>query len=127
MKFTYLFLILMLLSPAAMSHHSVGGLFDQSGFIAMEVEVIEYKFIYPHPHMMAIQSGGSDELLTLDMDNAREFDRLGLDQTTFLPGDNLRVILNPSHTLSTTFYVHTIEHPRLGFKYVTNVRHLDSL
>lgn len=121
-KFAGLFLILTLLSSAAFSHHSVGGLFDQSGFVAMEVEVVEYKFIYPHPYMTALQIDGTSELLTLDMDNAREFDRLGIDQSTFLPGDNLRVILNPSHTPSTTYYVHTIEHPRLGFKYVTNVR-----
>jgi len=77
--------------------------------------------------MMAIQLDGTDELLTLDMDNAREFDRLGLDQSTFLPGGKLRVILNPSHSISTSFYVHTIEHPRLGFRYVTNVRTLDRL
>ena len=127
MKIAYLFLILMLWSSAALSHHSVGGLFDQSGFIAMEVEVVEYKFIFPHPYMMAIQTDGTDELLTLDMDNAREFERLGIDQSTFLPGDILRVILNPSHTPSTTYYVNTIEHLRLGFKYVTNVRQLDSI
>lgn len=127
MRFLAIFLVATLWSCGALSHHSVGGLFDQSAFVTMEVEVVEYHFIYPHPHMMAKQLDGTDQLLTLDMDNAREFDRLGLGADAFLPGDNLLVILNPSHSLSTTYYVNTIEHRRMGYRYVTNVRQLYEL
>ncbi len=128
MRFRCTILIAMLFScSAALAHHSVGGIFDQGAFIAFEVEVVELQFINPHPFMTATRTDGSDELLTLDMDNRREFSALNIDQETFLPGDKLLATLNPSHVPSTTFYLNALEHPRLGFKYVTNVRQLYSL
>jgi len=128
MKIRYSFLIAMLFScSSVLAHHSVGGLFDKDAFVTFEVEVVEYQFINPHPYMTATRTDGSDELLTLDMDNRREFSALNIDQSTFVPGDKLLVTLNPNHVPSTTFYVNAIEHPRLGFKYVTNVRQLLSL
>lgn len=127
-KTRYSFLLTMLLScSAAFAHHSVTGIFDTSEFITFEVEVVEYQFINPHPYMRAVRTDNPDELLLLDMDNRREFSALGIDENTFVPGDTILVRLNPSHVPSTTYYVNAIEHPRLGFRYVTNVRELFSL
>ena len=124
MKILYLILIAFISSSAAHSHHSVGAQFNRDVLITFEVEVIEFRFINPHPFMTAKLKDGSDEVITLDMDNKREFSELNIDSNTFVPGDRLLVGVYPTYTESTTFYVAVIEHPRLGFRYETNVRQL---
>ena len=115
MKIAYLSLIALIWSCEAYSHHSVGGQFDRDTLITFEVEVIEFQFINPHPYMMAKLTDGSDQLLTLDMDNRREFSQLNIDGNTFVPGDKLRVGVYPSRAESSTFYLAVIEHPRPRF------------
>ncbi len=127
MKNLYLILIALLSSSSAHSHHSVAAQFNRDVFITFEVEVIEFRFINPHPFMTAKLIDGSDEVVTLDMDNKREFSQLNIDARTFVPGDKLLVGVYPTHTESTSFYVAVIEHPRLGFRYETNVRQLLAL
>jgi hypothetical protein len=123
----YLLFIAMIWSCAAQSHHSVGAQFNRETLITFEVEVIEFQFINPHPFMRVKLTDGSDQLLTLDMDNRREFSQLNIDGSTFVPGDKLSVGVYATHTESTTFYLAVIEHPRLGFRYETNVRKLLAL
>ena len=124
MKILYLILIALISSSAANSHHSVGAQFNRDVLITFEVEVIEFRFINPHPFMTAKFTDGSDDVVTLDMDNKREFSQLNIDAGTFVPGDRLVVGVYPTYIESTTFYVAVIEHPRLGFRYETNVRQL---
>ncbi len=124
MKIAYLSLIALILSCEADSHHSVAGQFNRDILITFEVAVVEFRFINPHPYMMATLTDGSDQLLTLDMDNRREFSQLNIDADTFVPGDQLLVGVYPTYEESTTFYLAVIEHPRLGFRYETNVRQL---
>ncbi len=124
MKIAYLLPIALIWSCAAHSHHSVGAQFNRDILITFEVEVIEFQFINPHPYMMAKLTDGSDQLLTLDMDNRREFIQLNIDADTFVPGDKLLVGVYPTYEESATFYLAVIEHPRLGFRYETNVRQL---
>ena len=121
---SHLVLLAVAWSCAAHGHHSVGGQFDQDIRITFDVEVIEYTFANPHPYMIATRTAGANELITLDMDNRREFTALNIDETTFVPGDKLTVVAFPSRTESATFYLAVIEHPRLKFRYETNVRHL---
>jgi len=127
MKISYLILIALISTSVAHSHHSVGAQFDRDVLITFEVEVIEFRFINPHPFMTVKLTDGSDEVVTLDMDNKREFSQLNIDGSTFVPGDKLLVGVYPTHTESTTFYAAVIEHPRLGFRYETNVRQLLAL
>lgn len=123
MKTRYSFLIATLLScSAAFSHHSVVGAFDTETFVTFEVELLAFQLINPHPFMIAKRTDGSDELLTLDMDNTREITALNIAPDTFLPGDELLVTALPSRTSSTTFYVTAVGHPRLGFRYETVVQ-----
>lgn len=127
MKISYLALIALILSSAACAHHSVGGQFNRQILLTFEVEVIEFHYINPHPFITAKLTDGSDDVVTLDMDNKREFDQLKFDRNTLVPGDRLLVGVNPTHTKSTIYYVAVIEHPRLGFRYETNVRQLLAL
>ena len=127
MKISCLVLVALISNSAAYSHHSVGGQFDREILLTFEVEVIEFQYINPHPFMTARLTDGSDEVVTLDMDNKREFDQLDFDRSTFVPGDKILVGVFPTHTKSTIYYVAAIDHPRLGFRYETNVRRLLAL
>ena len=64
---------------------------------------------------------------TLEMDNKRELTALGFDKDTFVPGDKLIAIVNPSRSSfyrENTMYLRAVEHQRLGFVYLHNVLRL---
>ena len=111
----------------AQAHHSIAAYFDQTKGVIIEVEIIDFRFINPHPYMAAFPLGNADIQLDLEMDNRWELEALGFTNETFLAGDKLRITANPSPYSSTDFYIIAIEHPRLGFRYEANVRELFEL
>lgn len=121
----------------ALGHHSVIGIYDNEKRFTIEVDVLNFELVNPHPlifvEIMAIPEGQETDgfavgqTWTLEMDNIRELRELGFNDETFIPGDRLRVAVDPSrHTRyrENTIYIRGIEHRREGFIYLHNVREL---
>lgn len=99
----------------------------------MEVVVTEFRFTNPHPYLYGriaeseegpdgVQGAGS--VLEFELDNRRELAALGITAESFVVGDEIFVAALPSSLDNDTFYIKVIEHPRLGFGYLHNVRQL---
>ena len=129
--------VILFWSITAPAHHSVIGIYDDQKRLIIEVEVKKFELINPHPLILveitdipegqAIHGLAIGQTWTLEMDNARELTALGIDNETFIPGDQIRVAVDPSrNTLyrDNTLYLRAVEHPREGFVYVHNVRQL---
>lgn len=129
--------VVFLSSVPAASHHWVRDIYDGQRRVIVEVQVQQFRLVYPHPMMLveitALPEGQEDSELTvgqtwiLEMDNRRELTALGIDAETFAPGDQLRVVVDPSFDSSyrdNTLYMRAVEHPREGFVYLHNVRQL---
>ena len=114
-------------SCLAQGHHFVTSTYDYSRQLEIEVVVEEFRFINPHPYVSARALDNPKTLLTLEMDNRRELVQLGFTEVTLKPGDRIRMTAIPSRFNLHDFYVHAFEHPRLGFKYVTNMPQLFNL
>lgn len=112
-------------------------IYDGEKRVIIAAEVMKFQLIFPHPMMLIEITGiaagqGPHELATgqtwtLEMDNRRELTALGIHAGTFVPGDQIRVAVDPSFNASyrdNTLYLRAIEHPREGFVYVHNVRQL---
>ena len=128
---------LLLSSPNVLGHHSVIGVYDDQRRFTIDVEVRTFELISPHPLIFveivdipdgqAIDGVAVGQTWTLEMDNVRELTALGFDEQTFMPGDQIRVAVDPSrHTRyrENTMYLRAAEHQREGFVYVHNVRQL---
>lgn len=132
--------VVLLWSIAALGHHWVRDIYDGEKRLIIAAEVKKFQLIYPHPMMLVeitdvAEGQGPHELApgqtwTLEMDNRRELTALGIHTETFMPGDQVRVAVDPSFNTSyrnNTLYLRAIEHPREGFVYVHNVRQLFSM
>ncbi len=129
--------VILLWSTTALSHHSVIGIYDDQKRFTIEVEVKNFELIDPHPLIFVeitdIPEGQVTDSIaigqtwTLEMDNARELIALGINNETFIPGDQILVAVDPSrHTRyrENTLYLRAAEHQREGFVYIHNVRQL---
>ena len=129
--------ITLLWSIAALGHHSVNGIYDNQKRFIIEVEVKDFALINPHPLILVeitdipdgqvIDGIAVGQTWTLEMDNTRELTALGIDKETFIPGDQLLIVVDPSRDSlyrETTLYLRAVEHRREGFVYVHNVRQL---
>ena len=128
---------ILLCCATAQGHHWVRDVYDDQKRVTLEVEVIQFKLINPHPHILVEITGIRDgqvndgiaigQTRTLEMDNKRELTALGFDNETFIPGDQILVAVDPSRdTLyrENTLYLRAVEHRREGFVYIHNVRQL---
>ena len=129
--------VALLWSISALSHHWVRDVYDGEKRLIIDAEVKKFELIYPHPMMLieivAVPEGQdvhdlmAGQTWTLEMDNRRELTALGIHGETFVPGDQIRVAVDPSFNTSyrdNTLYLRAVEHPREGFVYVHNVRQL---
>lgn len=130
-------LIAVLCSTTAQGHHWVKDVYDSKQRYIVDVEVREFRLIHPHPLMFVEITGipgdaavGELEVgqtWTLEMDNKRELTALGWHNETFVPGDKITVVVNPSRTTlyrQNTLYMRAVQHQREGFVYLHNVRRL---
>lgn len=129
--------LILLCSTTAQGHHWVKDVYDSRQRFIVEVEVLRFQLIHPHP-LMRVEITGfpgdaeNDDLevgqtWTLEMDNKRELTALGFDNETFVPGDKITVVVNPSQVTfyrDNTMYLRAVEHRRKGFVYLHNVRQL---
>lgn len=127
-------------SFAALGHHWVRDVYDGEKRVVIAAEVKKFELIYPHPMMLieitdvpegqTVHDLMAGQTWTLEMDNRRELTALGIHAETFIPGDQIRVAVDPSFNTSyrdNTLYLRALEHPREGFVYVHNVRQLFSI
>ena len=132
--------VTLLWSITALGHHWVRDIYDDEKRLIIEVEVIKFEFINPHPFMFVeiidildgqeINEIAIGQTWTLEMDNRRELTALGIDNETFIPGDQILVAVDPSRdTLyrDNTLYLRAVEHQRESFIYIHNVRQLFSI
>lgn len=131
------FVLLPVCSSLALAHHSVISVYDDQRRFTIEVRVLEFELVDPHPLIFvevlgiprgqAVDDIAPGQTWTLEMDNARELRALGFYDQTFLPGDRMLVAVDPSrHTRyrKNTLYLRAAEHRREGFIYLHNVRKL---
>lgn len=131
---------ILLWGVTALGHHTVIGIYDDQKRFTIEVEVRKFQLINPHPLIFVevtdipegqvIDSITVGQTWTLEMDNARELTALGIDRETFVPGDRILVVVDPSrHTRyrENTLYIRAVEHQREGFVYLHNARQLVSI
>ncbi len=105
--------------------------------LTVEVEVVENRFINPHPFFSgrivdAMQEpietyGDLNEQWQLQMDNRWELQDLGFDDDTLISGDIIIITAHPGSFRKNILYVKALDHPRLGFRYEHNVRELIEL
>ena len=125
----FIFIFFLMLSGLSQSHHWVSESYDDSSLVYVEVVVKEFRFINPHPfvEVTLAEQADSDDVWTLEMDNRWELQALGFTDDTLRLGDQIRVAANPSPFDDRALYIRLIEHPRLGFRYVHNMRELYAL
>lgn len=111
------------------AHHSVSYYFDEASLKEYTVIVEQFRFVNPHPYMLVKEESAetNSSHWHLELDNLRELVALGFDQNTFKEGDKLIVNLLSNQTQAHSFYVKSLQHKRLGFGYIHNVRHLFEL
>jgi hypothetical protein len=125
----------LLWSLFASAHHWVVDMYDEQTRTTYEMEVVEFRFINPHPFITAQivdrsieqASEATPDLWTLEMDNRWELVDLGFTNSTFKSGDKILVTANPSPYDDRALYVRALEHPVDGYRYEHNVRHLFKL
>ena len=136
-NFVLLLLVLILLSKGAQAHHWFQESHDIETLVTIEVEVINHRFINPHPFFSArlldsldadmLKYGDENKVWQLQMDNRGELKELGFNTDTLSPGDKVIVTAHPGSIKKNILYVKALEHPRLGFRYEHNVRQLYKL
>jgi hypothetical protein len=138
---------LLLWGSIALGHHSVISVYDDHRRFTIEVEVLEFELIDPHPLLFVevidipggqtIDDVATGQTWTLEMDNARELRALGFHNQTFLLGDRMLVAVDPPgprrstgsrasdiRYRKNTLYLRGAEHRREGFIYLHNARQL---
>lgn len=130
-------IVILLTGASALGHHTVIGIYDNEKRFTIDADVRNFELVNPHPlifvETLAIQGGAEamgfavGQTWTLEMDNIRELRELGFNDETFIPGDRIRVAVDPSrHTRyrENTLYIRGVEHQREGFIYLHNIREL---
>lgn len=113
-----IFVVVLVWSLLAHGHHWVTDAYDETDRTTIEIEIVEFRFINPHPFIIAKLTNAHDqrflegvetgELWTLEMDNKWELAELGFTNNTFKPGERIIVTVNPS--ARTTLVRYTSEH-----------------
>ena len=117
--------LLVVLASSAQAHHWFQDNHDIDTLLTVEVEVIEHRFINPHPFFSArlidamgqpIEQYGEQKIeWRLQMDNRWELQELGFNKETLSPGDKIIVSAHPGRIRKNILYVKALELPRLGF------------
>ena len=102
-----------------LAHHSISGVYDMGREVVLEGQVLEFRFVNPHPFLIvSIQGGdGTEEEWRLEMDNRSELARIDVDRTTLLPGDRIVVRGHPARNEPRGLYIRRLDRPADGFSY----------
>src|SRR5215470_4427552 len=78
------------------AHHSIAGVYDSSQQVTIEGTVTEFRFVNPHPFLIAeVRQAGVVEAWKLEMDNRYELVDVGMTDKTLKPGDRIIVTGSP--------------------------------
>jgi len=103
----------------AQAHHSISAIYDSAEEITVEGRVTEFQFVNPHPILIieAAGEGGSPELWRLEMDNRSELAAIGIDVTTFKPGDRVVARGSAAREEQQRLYLLQLDRPADGLRY----------
>ena len=89
-----------LATPAAVpaAHHGRGGTYDASKLVTIEAIVTEWAWRNPHVvlYVDVTEADGAVVSWALESQNVGSLSRLGMSRLSFVPGQEIRVKLNPS-------------------------------
>ncbi len=102
------------------AHHAIGSDFNPDFYITIEAIVKEFRFVNPHPYVIADVADKDGRILEwrLLLDDRWELVEDGFSRATLQPGDELVVTGMPSRRQSEHLYVRSIERPADGFSYI---------
>jgi hypothetical protein len=112
-------LVALALTGAASAHHSISSAYDSRRSVSLEGSVVEFRFVNPHPYVMATATADDGQSVTwrLEMDNRRELESIGMSVQTLRPGDRILVTGSPSWTEPRSLYVRKLVRSSDGFEY----------
>ena len=88
---------LALLAVPALAHHSYS-MFDMQKTVALDVEVVRFKWQNPHAFIEAnVAARGSTERWAIEMTSPNNLVQEGWRRTSLKPGDRVRVWVHPLH------------------------------
>jgi NADPH:quinone reductase-like Zn-dependent oxidoreductase len=104
---------------AASAHHSIAAVYDSSRQVTVEGRVSEFLFINPHPVLVidVAPPGAVPEPWRLELDNRSELAEIGIDPTTFKPGDRVIATGSAGRKNALTLYATKVERPADGLLY----------
>ena len=75
------------------AHHSISSIYDSSRKVTIDGSVTQFQLINPHPFLFieVKDAHGTTQQWQLEMDNRSELAAIGVNATTFKPGDRIVV------------------------------------
>jgi hypothetical protein len=109
---------LALTGPAG-AHHSIAAVYDSSRQITVEGRVSEFLFVNPHPVLVidVAAEGSAPESWRLELDNRSELAAIGVEATTFKPGDRVIASGSAGRKNAQSLYAWKVERPADGLLY----------
>jgi hypothetical protein len=105
-----------MVAPLA-GHHSLSE-YEASRQLTLTVVVREFHFVNPHPYLVAdVKAGALSSAWRLELDNRFELVQIGMNASTFAPGQQLLVTGRPGRDQKAILYVRELDRPADGFRY----------
>ena len=104
---------------AADAHHSISSIYDSSRRVTLDGSVTQFQLINPHPFLFieVKDAHGTTQQWQLEMDNRSELAAIGVNATTFKPGDRIVVSGSLARVEPQSLYVLRLDRPADGFWY----------
>jgi hypothetical protein len=111
-------LIALLATGSAGAHHSLTGVYDSARPATVEGRVTEFRFVSPHPILVIeVETAGTKVLWQLEMDNRFELAAIGIDASTYQPGQRVIAGGSMAYADDNRLYLLRLERPADGFLY----------
>lgn len=103
----------------ASAHHSIARVYDSARQSTVSGVVTEFQFINPHPFLIVdvVSETGAAESWRLEMDNRFELARIGMNEDTFVAGDEVVAEGSLARTEPRRLYLRRLERPADGLFY----------
>ena len=101
------------------AHHSISSVYDSSRQANIEGTVAQFQLINPHPFLLidVTDGAGTAQRWRLEMDNRSELAAIGVNATTFKPGDRVMVSGSLARAQPQSLYLLRLDRPADGFWY----------
>jgi hypothetical protein len=104
---------------AAHAHHSIAAAYDTTRQVTVEGRVAEFLFVNPHPVLVidVAKPGAAPEPWRLELDNRSELVGIGMDASTFEPGEHVIATGSAGRKIAQTLYAMRVQRPADGLLY----------